>query len=106
MSAFGIGINTQGTHAGEVKGNITKIACESWFTSEGDVTPRLVKFIDENGKVKSVNHENILVNYKEQKNYSGIPSIEFDCALIIDETIIKVKLIFNKDTCKWIMTYL
>lgn len=104
MSAFGIGINTQGIESGEIRGTQNKIACDCWFTSNGKTTPRLIKFIDENGKLQTI--DEIHVKWTESKNYSGISSIEYGCSFVCEGILHDVKLIFFKDECKWIMSYL
>ena len=104
MSAFGIGINTQGTESGKIRGIQKEIACDCWFTSTGKTIPRLFKFIDDNGTVQTVS--DIYIECTENKNYSGIPSIEHTCVVSCVNKVIRVKLIYFKDTSKWIMTYL
>lgn len=101
MSAFGIGINTQGTNAGEIRGKQIEIACACWFTSNGKTIPYTIKYQDENGEIQTINE--IIVKYLEEKNYSGIPSVEYDCTLFHGEISKQVKLIFFKEECRWVM---
>lgn len=103
MSAFGIGINTKGTNAGEIRGTQIEIACACWFTSKGRTIPYRIKFQDENGELQTINKIN--VSYLEEKNYAGIPSVEYTCSIIYDMHY-DVKLIFFKQDCRWIMTFL
>jgi hypothetical protein len=104
MSAFGIGTNTQGINSGKVKGTQKEIACDCWFTSTGKSIPRMIKFIDANDELQTI--DKIHVKYTETKNYSGIQSIEYGCTIICQGFSRDVKLIFFKDSCKWIMTFL
>lgn len=108
MSAFGIGINTQGTNDGEIRGTQKKIACDCWFTCNGKSIPRIVKFFDENGELQTIDKVNndLHIKWAETKNYSGISSIEYGCSFVCQGIFHDVKIIFFKDTCKWIMTYL
>ncbi|WP_313133721.1 hypothetical protein [Anaerocolumna sp.] len=104
MSAFGIGINSQSTNDGEIQGNQLEIACACWFTSQKRAIPYMIKFIDENSEMQTVRE--IKVIYTEPKNYSGIPSLEYTCEIVINEIRHNVKLIFFMHECKWIMTFL
>ncbi len=104
MSNFGIGVNTQSTDAGKIRGNRIDIACACWFTGQKKSIPYLIKFADENGEIQTVNE--IRVICAEQKNYSGIPSMEYDCVIALNGIRHNVKLIFLMHECKWIMTFL
>ncbi len=104
MSAFGIGTNTQRTDAGKIRGMQRDIACACWFAGQKKPVPYLIKFVDENGEIQTVNE--IKVNSAEQKNYSGIPSMEYNCDIVVNEIRHNVKLIFLMEECKWIMTFL
>ena len=104
MSAFGIGTNTQKTDAGKIRGKQLDIACYCWFTSHAKPTPQLIKFMDENGEIQTVRE--IRVNSMEKKNYSGIPSMEYVCQIVVSEICHNVKLIFFMQECKWVMNFL
>jgi len=41
---MGIGINAQKTNAGELTGKYDAIACSVWFTSTGNVMPKMIKY--------------------------------------------------------------
>ncbi len=99
--AFGIGTNAQKTDAGPVRGKQLEVACECWFTSRGEVLPRLIKFMDENGEVQTV--KDFRVNYNEEKNYAGVPSVEYGCTMSINHREHDVKLVFFKEECRWVM---
>ena len=101
MSAFGIGINTQNTNAGRIRGKQIEIACACWFTSSGKTIPYMIKYQDVNGEIQTI-HE-ITVKTLEEKNYSGIPSVEYNCILSYEEVSKHVKLIFFKEECRWVM---
>lgn len=101
MSAFGIGINTQDTNAGNIRGKQIEIACACWFTITGKTIPYLVKFQDENGEIQMITE--IEVNFTEPKNYSGIPSVEYGCTISFQEFKRDIKLIFFETECRWAM---
>lgn len=103
MSVFGIGTNTQDKDAGAIKGKQVEIACECWFTKSGRTMPLLIKFQDEEGEIHTI--DQIRVIFFEEKNYSGISSVEYDCMIAFREIQYSVKLVFFKQTCKWVMRH-
>ena len=52
--AFGIGTNTSTPNAGEVKGSQWEVACDCWFTADGDLLPRYIKVKDEDGEIRTI----------------------------------------------------
>jgi hypothetical protein len=104
MSAFGIGINTQATNAGIICGTQLEIACGCWFTSTGKTKPYIIKFKDDNGEIQTIT--NFRIGYSEPKNYCGTPSIEYFCTLIIGGIKTSAKMIYFKDTDKWIINFI
>ena len=101
MSAFGIGINTETTDAGTINGKQFEVACDCWFTSKCNSRPILIKFEGEDGEIQTI--KNIKVITHENKNYSGIPSIEYLCKAIIGGIMQEFKLVFFPVECRWIM---
>ena len=99
--AFGIGTNTQNADAGEVRGIQKEIACDCWFTTTKKIIPRLLKVKDEDGEIRVI--KQITVHSQENKNYCGIPSIEFDCTLTILEQAIPAKLIYYQTESRWVL---
>ena len=89
------------TDSGVPKGTRYEIACMTWFTSTGKTMPRYFKFEDDSGAIQTVT--DIVVNYTEEKNYSGIPSREYGCKAIIGGLNREVRLIFYQENCKWVM---
>lgn len=102
--AFGIGINTQETNAGNIRGRQMDIACECWFTSKGKIRPLMLKYQDERGEIHTINE--IQVHSSEEKNYAGIPSVEFDVTLNCQGILSRVRLIFFKKECRWVMNFM
>lgn len=101
---FGIGINTQKTNAGNLRGKQKEIACFCWFTSKGKPTPHIIKFQNESGEIQTVNE--IHVKCMDYKNFSGIPSIEYICSIAIDNIQYDVKLIYFNESCKWVINFI
>lgn len=99
--AFGIGPNTSNPDSGVIKGIQKEIACQCWFTKSGKITPLMIKVQDEDGEIRVIRH--IEVHSRESKRYAGIPSIEFDCSLLILEQDIKAKLIYYQTENRWVM---
>jgi hypothetical protein len=87
------------TQAGTIKGVQREIACGCWFTSQGKSIPKLIKVMDEEGKLHIIDQVEVL--YSEEKNYAGIPTVEHVCKLILGEREATVKLIYAKDSCRW-----
>ena len=78
-----------------------EIAVMAWFTQSGLPLPISFKFKDDEDEIQTV--RDICVQYKEQKNYSRIPSIEYHCEAVIGGLIHIFRLIFYKETCQWVM---
>lgn len=89
------------TDSGVLLGKVYPIACKSWFTSKGNITPLYFKFEGDDGEVQTV--KKLKVRYVEDKNYSGIPSKEFSCTVCIGGLERDVRLIFYCESCTWIM---
>ncbi|MDR2888711.1 MAG: hypothetical protein LBV33_02600 [Lachnospiraceae bacterium] len=103
MSGFGIGINTQDKDAGVIKGEQMEVACDCWFTQTGRTIPKLIRFHDGQEVIHTI--DRIKVNTCEEKNHTGIATMEYDCTVIFKETEHLVKLIFFKQTCRWALIF-
>lgn len=101
MGAFGIGMNIGEVDSGDIRGNMYHIACKTWFTSNGKPLPLSFKFEGDDGVIQSVS--NIHIKSTEDKNYSGIPSKEYDCDAIIGGILQNFKIIYFIEACKWVM---
>lgn len=99
--AFGIGVNSKEADCGKIKGTQTEIACKCWFTSKGRAVPMMIKVQDESGMIRTV--DEIHVNYAEERNYAGVPTVEYDCLLGYQGACRNVKLVFFKNECRWVM---
>ena len=91
----------EGIDSGVPNGTMYHIACKSWFTSSGEMQPLSFKFEGDDGSMIYVN--NLVIQYAEDKNYSGIPSKEFGCEAVVGGLIRTFKLIFYAQTYKWVM---
>ena len=61
---------TDRLQAKEVRGNYQKVAVACWFTSNGRSMPRMVKYEDEEGTIRSI--RNIHLIKTEEKYFAGI----------------------------------
>jgi hypothetical protein len=103
MKKSGIG-QTKGSDDGIIRGKQIDIACNCQFAQNGRAIPNLIKFQDEYKEIHTVDH--IEINSFEEKRYSGIPSIEYDCTIMFREVRYLVKIIYYKQVCKWAMVFL
>ena len=101
--AFGIGINSQASETGPLRGLQKEIACECWFTSTGKVTPIMIKLKDENGEIQTI--RDIQIHSYEKKHYAGIPSISYNCTLTINQRRMDVQLIYYQVESRWVLNY-
>ena len=101
--AFGIGVNSQSTNEGPIRGIQQEIACECWFTSNGRITPLMIKLQDEEGEIQTVRP--IYVHSQTKKNYAGTPSIEFDCTIEIQQRSYRVWLIYFQSENRWVLNF-
>ena len=99
--AFGIGINTETPVQEGIKGKQIPIACECWFDSTGQIVPRLFKYQDKCGAVRTI--RDIRICYMQLKNYAGVPSMEYECEVICGGIRETIKLIFFMERCRWVM---
>lgn len=101
--AFGVGINSWKADRGYVRGTQKKIACECWFTATGKVMPLMVKLQDEEGQIQTI--RKITVHSQEKKMYAGVPSIEYDCTLVMENRSVRVWLIYYQTENRWVLNF-
>lgn len=101
--AFGIGMNAGKAGAGSVRGIQEKIACECWFTSTGRIMPLMLKIQDENGEIRTIRE--ITIHSQEKKMYAGIPSVEYDCTLVIGDRSVRAWLIYYQTESRWVLNF-
>ena len=103
--AFGIAADA-GAMAGKMengllRGTQREVACECWCTSTGKITPLMIKLKDEEGQIQTI--RDITVHAQTKKRYAGIPSIEYDCTLVIRDRYIRAWLIFFQTEGRWVL---
>lgn len=97
--SMGIGINTQKPDEGEQKRKQEKIACGVWFTSSGNIMPKMIKYQDREGMIYSISR--ILVLTREKKYYCGIPVQEYRCRTILENREYLFWLYYYPETGCW-----
>ena len=101
--AFGAANNMWQSNTGIVRKKEMEIACECWFTSTGKVTPLMLKMQDEDGEIQTV--RDITVHSQEKKRYAGVPSIEYDCTLVLNGQKVRARLIFYQSESRWVINF-
>ena len=101
--AFGAGSGIPVADAGSVRGIQRNIACECWFTSTGKVIPRMLKIQDEDGEIRTIRE--ITVHAQEKKRYAGVPSIEYDCTLVLHGRGVRAWLIYYQSENRWVINF-
>lgn len=96
---MGIGTNTQKADEGELKRTQEEIACGVWFTSTGNTMPRIIKFQDGEGMIRTITNIRILI--QEKKQYCGIPVWEYRCSTLSNEREYLFRLYYYPEECKW-----
>jgi hypothetical protein len=81
------------------RGRQREIACYSWTTASGVVTPVMFKIMDENEEIHTFNR--VHVNFSQKKIYCGIPSFEFNCDVLVNGITINLTLQYFPEHCKW-----
>ena len=101
--AFGIETAIRTKDTGTLRGTQQEIACVCWCTSTGKITPLMIKLKDEEGQIQVI--RDITVHTQEKKRYAGIPSIEYDCTLVINRRSIRAWLIFYQTEGRWVLNF-
>lgn len=96
---MGIGINSERPDEGKVRGWQEPVACYVWFTSEGKAIPKRLKYLDTEGCVQEI--KGIHVISSSEKNYCGIPTVEYDCNCIIGNRKYAFRLLYYLERHIW-----
>lgn len=96
---MGIGINENPKDAGKIRGRQEAVACYVWFTSRGEVMPKMLKFADENGEIHTLQHIHVIC--REQKNYCGIPTLEYRCDTVVSGHKYEFWLLYYIERQEW-----
>lgn len=97
--SMGIGINAQRPDEGTLKRKLEEIACGVWFTSRGEVMPKLIKYQDEEGMIRKITK--IRVMRQEEKYYCGIPIQEYRCSTPLEDREYFFRLYYYPETNHW-----
>lgn len=85
---------------GEIlKGRQTEAACGVWFTSTGNVMPKMVKYKNPEGEIRMITGLRVL--RQEKKRYCGIPALEFRCSAELGGKEYRFRLYYYMETCCW-----
>ncbi|MCL2051222.1 MAG: hypothetical protein FWG91_05795 [Lachnospiraceae bacterium] len=83
------------------KGWQREIACYSWTTASGVITPVMFKVREENGEIRTFNQ--VKVNFTEKKIYCGIPSFEYHCDVLINGVLVYKILQYFPERSRWFL---
>lgn len=99
---FRLGDIAEKTENGILNGTRQEIACDCYFTATGKSIPRWLRIRDEKtGEIHTI--QGIESISSEEKCYCGIDTIEHVCRITLNDTKHLVKLIYTKETCKWVL---
>ncbi|GAA0799121.1 hypothetical protein DWX43_14975 [Clostridium sp. AF19-22AC] len=96
---MGIGINVHSPDAGKIKGHQEPVACGVWYTSTGTAIPKMIKFQDADGHIRTLS--NLHVRTFEKKNYCGIPTLEYECDAVVNSRKYIFHLLYYVEHQKW-----
>lgn len=97
--SMGIGTNDTRPDEGRLRGKQESVACFVWFTSEGNVMPKMLKTRLADGTIVQISHIRVIGH--RQRNYCGIPTLEYDCETEIEERISPFRLLYYPERQKW-----
>ena len=92
---------TDRLQAKEVRGNYQKVAVACWFTSNGRSMPRMVKYEDEEGTIRSI--RNIHLIKTEEKYFAGIKMKRYDCCAEDCGIMKYFTLLYHIEEVRWDM---
>lgn len=101
--SMGIGINTRNPDEGELKRDLEEIACMVWFTSKGAAMPKLVKYQDKEGMIRSITPIQVLTH--EKKFFCGIPIQEYRCSTVWRDQEYLFRLYYYMETNCWKLSW-
>lgn len=101
--SMGIGINAQHPDEGELRRKQEEIACGVWFTSTGTALPKLIKYRDADGEIRTVRHVHVMSCGK--KYYCGIPAVEYRCSTVCGDREYLFRLYYYIETGCWKLSW-
>lgn len=99
--AFGTDIHMEKADEGRLRGKQEEIAVGCWFNSRGETSLQLMKYQDASGEIHTIRHIQVL--HKAEKNYNGIPTLEYVCLMEEEGYQTRIKLIFFLEEHRWVM---
>ena len=96
---LGIGTNTEKPTEEKLYSKQYTVACGVWFTSTGRTLPKLIKFESDEGVLQTLSDFHIL--YECDKNFCGIPTIEYHCQYTNNNKTFPFLLLFYIEEKKW-----
>lgn len=96
---MGIGTNARHCDEGENRRLQEAVACGVWFTSRGTACPKLIKFQDVEGCIRTIAGIHVLM--QEKKYYCGIPAVEYRCSTVKDGKEYLFRLYYYIETGCW-----
>ena len=97
--SMGIGTNAQNPDEGELKRDLKEIACGVWFTSTGEIIPKMFKYQDEEGLIHTIRKIHVMTQKK--KYYCGIPIQEYRCSTVLGNREYLYRLYYYLETSRW-----
>ena len=102
--SMGIGINARKPDEGKMKReNLCEVACGVWFTSTGTAMPKMIKYEDDEGMIRSVGQ--IHVQTREKKYYCGIPIHEYRCSTVAQGKEYLFRLYYYAEENQWKLSW-
>lgn len=99
--AFAIGMETEKQQERGVQGRYRKVAVGCWFTSTGKAIPKMIKYEDDQGCLRTL--QEIRVLKSDCKYYAGIQSRKYDCQTVINGREWCFSLLYHPDENTWDM---
>ena len=96
---MGIGIHSRTPDAGVLRERQEAVACGIWFTSTGVMMPKLLKYQDSRGVIKSLTDIRVITS--EKKHYCGIPTAEYVCEGSLEGYVRRFRLIYYMEKNEW-----
>lgn len=87
-----------------LRGRHCKVAVGCWFTTKGRALPKLIKYEDERGGIRTLEHIQVLKS--DRKYYAGTLSRRYECKVEMDQKEIFFSLLYHPDDNTWDMVIL
>ena len=102
--SMGIGTNARKPDEGKLKrDSLCEIACGVWFTSTGTAMPKMIKYQDDEGMIRSIGQ--IHVQTREKKYYCGIPIHEYRCSTVAQGQEHLFRLYYYAEENRWKLSW-